>query len=156
MIPNPKNNGSVLGDFLAALLLVLFLVLLCAIAVRPLNAQDLPSAPGKTYWAETAALTASNVIDGYSTIAEQRLSPRVTELPFPQGSRWLLGPRPSYPRYFACMGGLQLLTQVAAYRLERSPRRFNRLAGHGLMAYATYGHVDGAVSNFRGMERVPR
>jgi hypothetical protein len=46
------------------------------------------------------------------------------------------------------MGPLQVATSLAAYRLEKSRKRFLRLAGHTLMIQGTYAHTDGFIGNF--------
>lgn len=142
-------------SLLSALLLVLFLL---ALFCLPSPAQDAPllRPVPKTYWAETAAFTVSNVLDGYTTVMEQeRYRTRVHEKSFIEGgSSWLLGRHPGALRYGLGMGGLQAVSQLAAYRLERSPRRWQRWTGHALMAYGTQAHVTGAVNNYQVLGRL--
>lgn len=105
--------------------------------------------PGKLYWAETAALTASNVVDGYLTVTGERPGNRYhyAEAGFPRGSSYVLGQHPGALRYTAVMGGEQALFQFLAWRLERSPRRAYRLLGHAVMLQAAYSHASGVYYN---------
>lgn len=131
-------------NLLAALLFVLFLLALFSI---PSHAQDLPQAPSmKLYWTETAAFTVSNVIDGWSTVKLMHNNLYI-EQPFPNGSSFMLGKHPRAARYTLVMGGCQLLTQYAAWKLERSHSRLFRLVGHGLMLDITEGHLQGFIVN---------
>lgn len=117
-------------------------------------AQSLPDAPSrssKLFWVETAAYTTSNVMDGLTTARNTRRGLR--EADFPRGSADILGSRPSGVRYALVMGSIQVVTEIAAYKLERSHSRVLRLLGHGMLASGTYAHFDGYILNMQ--ERPP-
>jgi hypothetical protein len=116
-------------------------------AVRPNPLLD-----HKIFWIEAGAYTLSNVLDGITTVSQ---APGYEESPFPQGSAFLLGKHPSAGRYVATMGVIEVATSIAAYRLEHSPKRWLRMAGHGLMIQGIFGHADGYISNVRLLNSVP-
>ena len=100
----------------------------------------------KIFWVEAGAYTLSNVLDGYTTVAQM---PGYEESGFPQGSSFLLGKHPSPARYVATMGIIQIATSFAAYRLEHSQKKFLRIFGHALMIQGIYAHTDGYIGNIR-------
>lgn len=114
-----------------------------------LHAQDLPDAPrpGKLFVIESVAYTGTNIMDGLTTMRNQGWGSQFLEQPFPTGSAYMLGQRPSAVRYSLVMGGLQLATELVSYRLECSHRRFFRLLGHGLMVQGAASHLDGFINN---------
>ena len=108
-----------------------------------------PNEPGqvfskKIFWAETGAYSLFNILDGYTTVVRP---PGYQEARFPHGSAFMLGTSPSVARYALIMGGMQVATSFAAYRLEHSQKRFLRLVGHTLMLQGTYAHADGYIGN---------
>jgi len=134
-----------------------YAVLLCAILIGsfglPARAQqftELPNAPSfnkKLFIAEVSAYTAINVVDGITTA--QSVHEGNVEGPFPGGSSYLLGQRPSMVRYFVTMGLLETGISFTAYRLQHSDKKWLRLTGHALMIQAAYGHTDGVIRNLR-------
>jgi hypothetical protein len=104
-------------------------------------AQDLPQEPRKTFLAESAAYTVSNVLDGWTTARNSQRG--IWEASFPKGDSYLLGKYPSAARYAAVEGGMQLATEFAAYRLEKSRHKPLRLLGHALMIQGAAAHADG-------------
>ncbi|HYM06419.1 MAG TPA: hypothetical protein VEU11_07645 [Terriglobales bacterium] len=100
----------------------------------------------KIFWIEAGAYTLSNVLDGYTTVAQM---PGYEESGFPRGSSFLLGKHPTAARYAATMGIIQIATTFAAYRLEHSQKKFLRIFGHALMIQGIYAHTDGFIGNIR-------
>lgn len=98
----------------------------------------------KIFWAEVGAFTLTNILDGYTTVAQPQ---GYEEAGFPRGSSFLLGQHPSAARYVATMGAMQVATSFAAYRLEHSQKRFLRIVGHVLMVQGIYSHADGYIGN---------
>lgn len=98
----------------------------------------------KIFLIEAGAYTLSNVLDGYTTVAQM---PGYEESGFPEGSSFLLGKHPSAGRYVATMGVIQIATSFAAYRLEHSQKKFLRILGHALMIQGVYAHSDGFIGN---------
>lgn len=138
------SNRELGKEMLAAACLILFLIFICAI---PVHCQELPNTPSKKlFWTETAAFTTANVLDIWTTTNGVRAG-NFQERQWPGGSRYLLGKRPSLGRDIAVMAGMQLVTEFAALRLQRSNKRYMRLIGHGLMIQGTYAHLDGFRNN---------
>jgi hypothetical protein len=131
---------------------VLFAILIGSFSL-PARAQqfiELPSAPSfnkKLFIAELSAYTAINIVDGITTA--QSVHEGNVEGHFPGGSSYLLGQRPSAVRYFVTMGLLETGISFTAYRMQHSNKKWLRLAGHGLMIQAAYGHTDGVIRNLR-------
>ena len=93
--------------------------------------------------AESFALTAANVADGFATVRDSQVG--LMEAPFPVGSRELLGRYPSGERYALVMGSEQVITEIVSYRLERSRARALRFTGHAMMWGSTAAHFGGFV-----------
>ena len=102
----------------------------------------------KTFWAETAALSLTNALDGWQTV--KRTGPgrgagygnwQETE------SAWLLGRHPSGPRYALSMGAMQAGHMLVAWKLQHNRRRWVRFAGHAVMLWATADHAQGIASS---------
>jgi hypothetical protein len=111
---------------------------------------ELPSAPSfnkKLFIGELAAYTTMNILDGITTA--QSLHEGNIEGSFPGGSSYLLGQRPSAARYAVTMGLMEAGVSLTAYRLQHSRNKWLRVAGHGLMIQAAYGHTDGTIRNIR-------
>lgn len=101
----------------------------------------------KIFFAEFAAYTVPNILDGITTVRGVRRG--FTEAPFPKGSAEFLGSRPGVGRYVVTMGAMQTAAVFASYRLEHSQSRVLRMLGHGLMAKGIFDHTLGFVSNLR-------
>jgi hypothetical protein len=137
-----------------------YLVLLIGSLALPAHSQQLteqltqtPNAPSfnkKLFIAELSAYTTMNILDGITTA--QSIDKGYVEGSFPAGSSYLLGRRPSPARYAVTMGLIEVGVSVAAYRLQHSKTKWLRLAGHGLMIQAAYGHTDGTIRNIRLMQ----
>jgi hypothetical protein len=122
----------------------------CSLPVRAQQFTELPNAPSfnkKLFIAELSAYTAINVVDGITTA--QSVREGNVEGGFPGGSSYLLGQRPSVVRYFLTMGLLETGISFTAYRMQHSNNKWLRVAGHGLMIQAAYGHTDGVIRNIR-------
>jgi len=91
--------------------------------------------------AESFALTAANVADGFATVRDSQVG--LMEAPFPVGSRELLGRYPSGERYALVMGTEQVITEIVSYKLERSRVRALRFTGHAIMRGSTAVHFGG-------------
>jgi hypothetical protein len=144
----------------AAIKLWGYLLLLIASLALPARSQQLteqptetPNAPSfnkKLFIVELSTYTTMNVLDGITTA--QSIDKGYVEGSFPAGSLYLLGRRPSVARYAVTMGLIEAGVSIAAYRLQHSKTKWLRLAGHGLMIQAAYGHTDGTIRNIRLMQ----
>jgi hypothetical protein len=111
--------------------------------VTAAHCQEPAATTPKVFWAEVGAFTASNALDGYTTVRDTNRG--WTEV----GAALVLGQRPGAVRYSFVEGGIEALTAFACYRLERNRRPIWRAVGHGLMIESTGMHTYGAVYNFR-------
>ena len=93
--------------------------------------------------AESFALTAANIADGFATARDSQVG--IEEAPFPVGSRELLGRYPSGGRYALVMGGEQVITEIVSYKLEKSRVRAFRFTGHALMWGGVSVHLSAAI-----------
>ncbi len=104
--------------------------------------------------AESFALTAANVADGFATARDSHVG--LMEASFPVGSRGFLGRYPSGARYALVMGTEQAITEVACYRLERSRVRALRFTGHALMWSGVSVHLSAAIWDRRLQVEIER
>jgi hypothetical protein len=135
---------------LLALLLFLFLILPAKAQAAPLAdpARGEPLAKlylprerhfnRKAFLAESVALTAMNVLDGYETVRDSHVG--VWEAGFPKGSAELLGRYPGAGRYAAVMLSEQAVIEFAGWKLEHARAKPLRVSGHVLMIGATLAH----------------
>lgn len=133
-------------------LLLLFTILIggFSLPARSQEFTELPNTPSfnkKLFIAELSAYTTINVLDGITTAESVREGN--VEGGFPLGSSYLLGQRPSVARYAVTMGLIESGISLTAYRLQHSKKKWLRVAGHGLMVQAVYGHTDGVIRNIR-------
>jgi hypothetical protein len=133
-------------------LVLLFTILIggFSLPARSQEFTELPNTPSfnkKLFIAELSAYTTINVLDGITTAQSVRKGN--VEGGFPMGSSYLLGHRPSVARYAVTMGLIESGISLTAYRLQHSKKKWLRVAGHGLMAQAVYGHTDGVIRNIR-------
>lgn len=94
---------------------------------------------------EVVSYAVMNTLDGIST--NRTIVRGFHEAPFPDGSAYLLGKYPSSTRYAVTFGAIEVVTTVAAYRLQHSKHRSLRLLGHGLMIERIYEHASGFSNN---------
>jgi hypothetical protein len=137
--------------FLYSFALLLLAFLLFIILVFSAKAQAAPPAPlaklqlpvqrhfnRKAFLAESVALTAMNVLDGYETVRDSHVG--VWEAGFPKGSAELLGRYPGAGRYAAVMLSEQAVIEFAGWKLEHARAKPLRVSGHVLMIGATLAH----------------
>jgi hypothetical protein len=130
-----------------------YLLLLMASLGVPAHSQQMTEPPNtssfnkKLFIVELSTYTTMNVLDGITTA--QSIHKGYVEGPFPAGSSYLLGQRPSSARYAVTMGLMEAGVSLAAYRLQHSKTKWLRIVGHGLMIQGAYGHTDGTIRNLR-------
>jgi len=90
---------------------------------------------------EVGALTAANALDGYTTLRDSNWGYREES--------FVLGKRPSPPKYIGVEGSIEAMTLFGAWELEKSRHKALHLCGHYLVVVETSAHLDGAIHNFR-------
>lgn len=114
-------------------------------STRQLEANAIPEFHKKIFVAEIAAYTASNIMDGITTV--RGVQRGFTEASFPKGASEFLGRRPGATRYSLTMGAMQTAATFASFRLQHSHSRVLRMLGHSIMAEGIVDHTSGFVNN---------
>jgi hypothetical protein len=111
-------------------------------SVAAASAGDSGNLNTKLFAAETFAYTASNVLDGYTTMRAMQI--RGT---YEQESAWLYGRTPTSTRYSLVSGSIQAGVSYLAFRMERNHNRLVRLGGHALVWQEIEAHAHGGIHN---------
>lgn len=130
----PRSEPWLLAGFI-------LILLLASVLLDSGHCQSLPDAPSATYATdryphalftlEASALAAAVIQDGRSATSERYSSMGVE------------ASHTSSRKYTAIHGGIAVIVTIAAWRLERSPRKPVRLIGHSLV-WAAVGYHAGS------------
>src|ERR1700727_351282 len=99
-----------------------------------------------TFKAEAAALTLSTASDFAMTLRDTHCG--IEEASFPHGTAEVYGRHPTAVSTLPMIAA-SVATAYVAYRLEKSPSRVFRLAGHAAMLFGTEQHIAGAAIDGR-------
>jgi hypothetical protein len=119
-------------------LLPVILLFLCSFARAIDQLPDAPVTPvDNNFWRLTGVLTATNIMDGYTTARDTHWG--YIEV----GSPWMYGRHPNALRYYTASFAFQGAEELVAYKVMKSRHKPLRLAGAALLMWGIEEHASG-------------